>query len=439
MEENFKRLQELVQKLNSTNSSSVKIATLEQYKGDKFIEKILEYTYSPFKQFNVTSKNCKKNSHLFTKANKTNIFNIFKLLDNLICREVTGNAAIIAVNSFANFFKEFDELIYNIIDKDLKTRMGVSSINKAMPKCIPTFDVALAKKYELGMCDFENEDYRVSRKLDGIRCIVIISEGNKVDCYSRNGKRFSTLKVLEDEIVSLNLRGSVFDDIVLDGEICVMDGKTESFRGIMSLITRKDFTMPNPKFKVFDFLTFTEFQNKKSDNILSGRLKMLKYTLGEKKLNHIDILKQQRVESEKQLDEMIEEASRKNWEGLILRKNVGYEGKRSKNLLKVKKFEDSEYEVLDAEFGTLRVIDSKTGLEVEEKMLSNVIIEHKKNKVSVGSGFSMEQRREYYKYPERIIGKTICVKYFEETENKAGDISLRFPTMKQIWDDERDI
>ena len=37
----------------------------------------------------------------------------------------------------------------------------------------------------------------------------------------------------------------------------------------------------------------------------------------------------------------------KDWEGFMLRKETGYEGKRNKNLLKVKKFYDAEYEVID--------------------------------------------------------------------------------------------
>jgi ATP-dependent DNA ligase len=35
--------------------------------------------------------------------------------------------------------------------------------------------------------------------------------------------------------------------------------------------------------------------------------------------------------------------------GVMLRKDVGYEGKRSKNLLKVKKFFDAEYTVVDCD------------------------------------------------------------------------------------------
>jgi DNA ligase-1 len=40
---------------------------------------------------------------------------------------------------------------------------------------------------------------------------------------------------------------------------------------------------------------------------------------------------------------------------------------------------------------------------------------------------------------ETIIGKLITVQYFEETHNQNGGISLRFPTVKHIYDGERDM
>jgi hypothetical protein len=36
-----------------------------------------------------------------------------------------------------------------------------------------------------------------------------------------------------------------------------------------------------------------------------------------------------------------------------------------------------------------------------------------------------------------IIGKTITVQYFEETNNDKGGISLRFPTVKHIYENGR--
>jgi len=121
----------------------------------------------------------------------------------------------------------------------------------------------------------------------------------------------------------------------------------------------------------------------------------------------------------------------------MLRKNIGYEGKRTKNLLKVKSFYDDEYVVTGTESGTIRhIVD---GVEVEEVMLSRITIEYKGNIVGIGSGFSMDQRRDFHQNPKLIIGKTITVQYFSESVNQSGEYSLRFPTIKHIWDGIRDV
>jgi DNA ligase-1 len=120
----------------------------------------------------------------------------------------------------------------------------------------------------------------------------------------------------------------------------------------------------------------------------------------------------------------------------MLRSDAPYKGKRSKDLLKYKAFSDDEYEVVDVEMGPFRYV--KDGAECEETMLSCVTIKHKGYDVRVGSGFSIEQRQEFYKNPKKILGKIILVQYFEETENEKGGISLRFPTFKYLYGDSRD-
>jgi DNA ligase-1 len=97
-------------------------------------------------------------------------------------------------------------------------------------------------------------------------------------------------------------------------------------------------------------------------------------------------------------------------------------------MLKLKDFYDAEYLVKSAIMEKQRVIVE--GREVEEEVLSAVIIKHKGNLVRVGSGFSMEERREYYANPEKIIGSVINVQYFEETVDQHGNNSLRFPVFK---------
>ena len=95
----------------------------------------------------------------------------------------------------------------------------------------------------------------------------------------------------------------------------------------------------------------------------------------------------------------------------MLRKNVGYKGKRSKDLLKYKSFYDDEYEVVDVEMGPFRYV--KDGAECEEVMLSAVTISHKDHLVRVGSGFSIDQRQTFIKNPDAILGKIITVQHFE--------------------------
>ena len=128
-------------------------------------------------------------------------------------------------------------------------------------------------------------------------------------------------------------------------------------------------------------------------------------------------------------------SSDNKWEGFMVRKDVGYEGKRSKNLLKVKSFHDAEYEVLGFDIDNHEVV--RDGKSVSMTMLSQVWIEHKGYLVKVGSGFTQEQRLEYM--DGSIVGKIITVQYFEETNNDKGGISLRFPTVKVIHGDKREV
>jgi DNA ligase-1 len=141
-------------------------------------------------------------------------------------------------------------------------------------------------------------------------------------------------------------------------------------------------------------------------------------------------LQQIKIESTEHLQSLLDMADKNNWEGLIVRRNVVYEGKRGKNMLKCKTFKDAEYVVLDTEVGPFRVIED--GCEKTIDVMSNIIIEHKGNRVSVGSGWSLSQRVHYYNNPNDIIGKIVTVKYFQESVNKSGEYSLRFPTLKIV-------
>jgi len=423
----LKRIQEFVTRLKSTNSTNDKIDIIKEYNDDYIIKQVLKYTYSPFKQFHLTSATVKKNKKLEPREGYNDLF---YLLDALTKRTITGHEAIQSVKGYIQHMEEWQQdLVFCILDKNLKTRTGADLINKAIPGCVPTFKVALANSYDKqkGKVNFDTQTWFASHKLDGVRCLAMVDENGQCNFYSRQGKTFDTLDTLRKEIESLELTNVVFD-----GEVCIVnDNGIEDFQGIMKEIKRKDHTIKNPKYKIFDYLTLEEFDTQTSTRNLSLRLS----TCVKPKLNCVEMLEQWKVESDEHFQELAELATKNNWEGLILRKDCEYKGKRSNDLLKVKKFFDEEYVVKSIETSTHRIIVD--GLEVEEEMLSNVVIEHKGCDVGVGSGFDQTERITYFKNPELIIGKTITVQYFEETLNQDGCHSLRFPVVKHVYDGVR--
>ena len=425
----------MVRDLRATSSTKDKVAIIQDYchinnTGAIFTKKVLLYTYHPAWQYYVTSDNIQKKKNLSGKHYK----NFFDLLNDLKDRKITGHDAIGAVNTFVEHYADYEELILCVIDKDLKTRAGDKIINKAIRDHIPEFSVALAEKYEPKLVDW-NDGWYVSRKIDGARCVAIVDNNGDTTFLSRTGKVFDTLQVVADGIKALGITDTVFD-----GELCLVDKDgNEDFQGVMKELRKKDHTIPNPSFKIFDMITIDEFYSKKGqkNRPYSIRYANLCAVMQPNECPCLTVLEQELIHNDEHFQEWVKEAADNGWEGVMLRADEPYKGKRSKDLLKVKKFFDDEYEVVDTEMGPFRYV--LNGKEHEETMLSCVMIQHKNHTVRVGSGFSIDQRQEFYKNPKKILGKQITVQYFEETKNQDGGISLRFPTFKLLHGNHREI
>jgi len=419
-------LQNFIDDMRATSSSTDKIAIIAR--SSAFIHKVLEYTYNPFKQYYTTSKTCKKNSDKCYYDGRD--LYPFELLDSLSDRKFTGHEAIALVNGWvAN--TAYGELLYRIIDKNLDIRAGDKVINKAVPGLIPTFSVALAQEYK-GKCDW-NDSWYASRKLDGVRCLAVVDFEGKCTLYSRMGKELTTLNKVKEAIERTNVINQVFD-----GEICLVDEDgNEDFQGVMKQLRRKDHQIENPVFMIFDMIHKPDFDKQKGDLVLSERLRTLRGWFDNRKTidSTLRYCQQYEITDGRHFDKWGQIATDNKWEGFMIRKDVGYEGKRSKNLQKVKKFFDAEYEVIDYDVDNHEVV--RDGKSETLKMLSQVWIEHKGHRVKVGSGWTQEQRLQYM--DGSIVGKIITVQYFEETHNDKGGISLRFPTVKIVHGNKREI
>lgn len=452
MEHYLDYLSRFVEALRNTNSRIIKEEILEiwwteyldMYAKNNDNEplasllNLFRYVYNYDTQFYITSANIlKKDLSRKGLVAGTRYHNLWSLLEDLSNRVITGNRAIEEVQKFINSEYTHKELILNIIDKDLKCGLSEVTINKICGNIIKTYNVALADKFNPKK-HILTSDWVIERKLDGVRCNIINRDG-VIKCYSRQGKEITTLGKLVDE-----LQGHLPNNTVLDGEICLVDENgLESFQGIMKEIKRKNHTIENPLLLVFDYLTLQEFEAKEGATIYTERMERLKewynlqnWNTKNKVAKHLSIVNYE-FYSPKVLEEWNERVKKYHWEGLMFRKDTGYEGKRTQNLLKFKQWHDAEYKVLAVEEGDAQeLVDGKM---VKIKCVGNLVIEHKGNRVGVGTGLSLAQRKRWYEHPEEIIGKTVTIKYFEETQNQDGSWSLRFPVLKTVYEGERNL
>jgi DNA ligase-1 len=420
-----------ISKMNESTSSNDKTETIRFCSNS--IRKLLYYTYNNFQQYYITPKILNKRQDLCNK--NTKFESVFDLLDSLNNRMITGHKAIEETNGFIYKNSNYKELLYLVLERNLKVRASVKLINKAIPNLIPEFNVALANKYDditKKKVDFNENVWFVSRKLDGVRCLVIVDEKGKAKSFSRSGKQFHTLSLVEKEIENLGVK-----NIVYDGEMCIVnENGDEDFQSVMKEIGRKDHTIQNGLLQIFDFIPKRMFSKGYGESgLFSQRTRALKSVIENKDSKYLKALVQTPISSFDELEKLTSKASEKGWEGLMLRKNELYKGKRSNDILKVKTFHDAEYKVKDIMTGPFRYV--KDGVEVEEEMLSGVLIEHKGFNVRVGSGFSIDQRKHLFLNPEDILNKVITVQYFEESQNQEGGFSLRFPVIKTIHGNER--
>ena len=304
------KLQNLVDQLNETTSSNEKKEILAKG-ADKEIQSLFKLIYGSI-EFGITSDGIKKAEKMKSEfEHEDSDDDIESILQKLHARTYTGYNATTFVNQYISRHEKHRDLIYNIIDKNLKCRIDTSMINKVFPNLIPEFECALANDYfKRKDVNFDKDVWYASHKLDGLRCITIIEDG-VVSCYSRNGKEFQTLDVLKKHLEKLGL-----DNVVFDGEICIVDeNDDEDFQTIMKEYNKKGHTISTPRYKVFDMLSLEEFYSKSSKRILSERISAIKKVIKSDKI--IDILEQIKIKDQKHFKELFDMAIENFWEGLI--------------------------------------------------------------------------------------------------------------------------
>lgn len=325
------RLYELATTVNETSSTIEKALQVKLFM--PCCHSIMKRIYDPHSRFYLSSKSVL--AYIERQGDKNSISaatptSLEALLDALSSRQLTGNAALEAAASFYLSYCHTSaqkQIFCRILDRNLKMGVSTKTIQQILRRDDDQFrfpSVALAHHHPPSQHPLDNGEWYASRKLDGVRCIALVNHDD-IRFYSRTGRRFETLQKVE-EAIRTRQKKKGDGSFVLDGEICVYDEHMEDFISVMKQIRTKQ-PMDNPVYEVFDLVDTQGFMKGVDPTPFTQRQQRLKSWMGHSQ-PHLRMVQQTRIISKTMLKQMKDEATRHGWEGLVLRRDVGYQGKR---------------------------------------------------------------------------------------------------------------
>ena len=419
----------VMNQLENESSKNAKEAILKQNEGNTDFRDALTFLLNPYIVTGISTKKINKKVTFKETTAVANIDSFNFLLTYLELNNTGRDKDIYAIQKYIESLcdGELETFVTKFVTKTLKLGISEKTVNKVYGEgTIPTFAVMLAESYDKKKDKVKGKFY-ITLKLDGNRCIAIVEDG-VAKFFSRKGQVIEGMVELEEQF-------STFPNGVYDGEVLLVNKDNlpsdELFRATQKVI-RKDGEKKDLEFYIFDTLTIAEFKDGKSKRTYEQRRNILntvvvEYTKETKNIHVLEVLYE--GEDKEAIPAYASVMESRGYEGVMVNTASGlYQTKRVNDLLKVKSMKTADLLVMSIE----KAIDGQF-----EGLLSRVNVEYKGNLVGVGSGFTLEQRRQYIEDPDLICGKIIEVQFFEESQDeKTGQLSLRFPVFKGIRDDK---
>ena len=359
--------------------------------------------------------------------------NFLELADALYRRRLTGHAARDAIQLAMGVAtkEQWNDWYRRILIKDMRAGFGEKSVNTVAKKekktqySVPVFECMLAH-------DGANHESKITgkkilqKKLDGVRCLTVVDyESRTVTMYTRNGKELVNFPHITDYL-NTNL-DNIARSYVIDGEIM-----SATFQDLMKQVHRKDNVQSSDAvLNVFDIIPLSEFKSGKGSMGQRRRLNFIKENFSKifGDSGCIEIVSWIEVD----LDTLVGEVEFKDfnkqmldqgYEGVMIKDvDAPYECKRTVSWLKQKPFIEVSLAVVGVEEGTGK----------NEGRLGAIICEGTDDgkfiRVNVGSGFTDDQRIEFWDAKDSLIGQIVEVRADAATRNQdSEDVwSLRFP------------
>ena len=408
---------EIVKELESVTSTKAKEHILRKNADNTVLQKVLFYTYGDM-QYGIQKKTVEKMT--FENDEDYRWDNVWSMFEDLSKSNI-NNDLVLKISNTVGYYtdKNIQDLLLKILLKDLRCNINVKSINKAIPNLIPQHQIMLASKFEGKL----KSKVSMSLKMDGIRNSILIENGN-IKHISRQGKVVLGLEELNESLRKQNL-----DGYMLDGELIRKNidniPSDDNFRLTTKIVNSKSTDKRGLEFVVFDIVPIEDYYKGESKLLYEERLKLLENLIEENEFIRL-VPKFGITDDVEYIYKVLDYVVNNGEEGLILNTLNGKYGfgKRSKDILKVKKMQTCDIRCLRIEEGEGKY----------QGKLGKIICNYKGYELGVGSGFNDEQREYYYNNPNEIIGHIVEVQYFEESKNEKGELSCRFPIFKYVRD-----
>lgn len=426
--ETLMHFRDFVKEISSSNSKKFKQEVLQKYKDDEVIKKYLQINLDPFKVYGISNKKLNKEVRVGETLCPPTVFALFDYLEE----HNTGRDIDIAVCQIALEWLDQDDmecrqLLEKLICKEVTLGIDAKSVNAVMPNTIKTFSCMLAQKYFENPAKLEGKEFAITTKLDGFRMIAIKGLTGEIKFYSRVGQPVEGLTEIEADLAALPC------NVALDGELTISNyfdmPSKDAYKAASKIIRLKgDTPKTGLTYRVFDCLPAEEFFSQKSYTTYDQRRQTLESF---PKMTHVEVLPVlYRGDDTSKIIEWLDKITAEGGEGVMVNLvNSPYRFTRCWDIMKVKKFQSLDLEVIDLEEGSGRLAG----------ILGAILVRYKGgNIVRVGSGFSDEERALYWSQPGLILNRVCEIKFFEESTNADGTFSLRFPTWVSNIRDPRD-
>ena len=407
----------ILEEIKNTRGTNAKKEILLRNRSNEVFLRLIRYALDPFMPFNVVKvpRTKQRFEGLLTEAESWDEF--FITADRCAKRHITGNSAVEALSIvFSHSSLVQEAWMRRILKKHLAIGVSEKTVNSVIPNLIPTFNIALAQKFDIKR--IKSEMIAIEPKLDGIRCFAIVKKGTAT-IYARSGKVISNF----DSTIGEEL--SQLGDGCYDGEIM-----GEDFTSLMRQAYRKEsINLDGTYLALFDFVSLKEWESKSAVMSCFSRYDELIYRVTGKEpettgmgLNYkvrrkyLRVVKREYIRPDMTTIQSIHDAYvTEGYEGVMIKDiEAPYKFGRGFEVMKFKSFHDVDLSVKALLEGTGK----------HSGKLGSFVVCYKGVDVQVGSGLTDDLREAIWNDKDRFIGKTIEVRYQEVTP----DGSLRFPT-----------